>query len=151
MLSVTKHLLLLAPLIALGIFTLAFEDSAPTRVMIKWSTRREINTAGYLIYRAENSAGPFVPITRDHIPAANDPYLGGNYFFTDTATLDGVTYFYQLEDIARDGTRTRHDPIAITARAATPTILGQPMMVIARALIAIALIVLTGRWIWHAR
>ena len=115
-------------------------------VNLRWATRREENTVGYLIYRAENSAGPFRQITRELIPAKNDPYLGGTYIFTDTDTLAGVTYYYELEDISVDGHRTRQEPISITARSSSPTIFGwsvldQPGLVL---IVVIATIVLIG-------
>jgi hypothetical protein len=121
-----------------------------SQVIIKWSTRREVKTAGYHLYRADTSGGPFVPIHHEMISAANDPYLGGTYVFTDTATIAGVTYFYQLEDVDLDGVRTRHDPIGVTARVSSPTILGQPITwmnsIIAFALAGIGLLV--GTMIW---
>jgi len=96
----------------------------PAPVLIEWSTRRENKTAGYLLYRAENPTAPFLPVSHDLIPAANDPYLGGMYLYTDTTTMAGVTYYYQIEDVGSDGTRTRHAPISITARASAPTFFG---------------------------
>lgn len=93
-------------------------------VTIKWSTRREERTAGYLIYRAETSAGPFLPLNHALIPASNDPYVGGTYLYTDTQTIPGITYYYQLEQVAVDGKRSREDPIAVTARLNSPTIFG---------------------------
>ncbi|MBI5648867.1 MAG: hypothetical protein HZC40_00210 [Chloroflexi bacterium] len=123
---------------------------APSTVSIKWSTKREIKTAGYLIYRAENRAGPFLQITRERIPAINDPYLGGTYVYTDTETIAGITYYYQLEDVALDGTRTRQDPITVTARAASPTILGQPISEPTHLIIA-GVFLLLGSTIWIAR
>lgn len=126
-------------------------NSSP--VIIKWSTRREVKTAGYLLYRADTSGGPFVPIHREMIPAANDPYLGGTYVFTDTATIAGVTYYYQLEDVDLDGVRTRHDPIVVTARISSPTILGQPITwfssMIGLILTGIGLLVGTQTWRAH--
>lgn len=93
-------------------------------VAIRWSTRREEKTAGYMLYRAENRAGPFRQLNRELIPASNDPYLGGTYVYTDTETTVGITYYYELEDISLDGQRTRQAPITVTARGSSPTILG---------------------------
>lgn len=131
------------------------ESSAPAFVILRWSTRREIKTAGYLIYRAENNAGPFLQITRDLIPAVNDPYLGGSYVYTDTATIAGVTYYYQLEDVGLDGARMRQEPIVVTARVSSPTIFGQPIslpsLLIAFVLAGIGLMVSAATWIVHGK
>ncbi len=131
------------------------DSSAPAFVVLRWTTRREIKTAGYLIHRAENSAGPFLQLTRELIPAANDPYLGGTYVYTDTDTIPGVMYYYQLEDVGLDGARTRQDPIAVTAHVSSPTIFGQPIslpsLLIAFALAGIGWMVAIATWIVHGK
>lgn len=131
------------------------ESSAPAPVVLRWSTRREIKTAGYLLYRAENRAGPFLQLNRELVPAAYDPYLGGTYAYTDTETIAGVTYYYQLEDVAVDGARTRQDPITVTARVSSPTIFGQPIslpsLLIAFALAGIGLIIAAAPRIAHRK
>ena len=124
-------------------------DSIPPTapVVIRWSTRREEKTAGYLLYRSENSAGPFRQINSELVPAVNDPYLGGMYVYTDTETTAGVTYYYELEDVALDGQRSRQEPISITARSTNPTILGWNAFDRSTLIfvIAVALVLLFGR------
>ncbi len=131
------------------------ESSAPAPVVLRWSTRREVRTAGYLLYRAENRAGPFLQLNRELVPAAYDPYLGGTYAYTDTETIAGVTYYYQLEDVAVDGARTRQEPIAVTARVSNPTLFGQPIslpsLLVAFVLAGIGLMVATTTWIAHRK
>ena len=100
------------------------ESASSAPVFIKWSTRREEKTAGYVIYRATSSDGLFSQLNHELIPATNDLYLGGTYVYTDTDTIAGVTYYYQLEDVGLDGKRTRQDPIAVTARGSSVTIFG---------------------------
>lgn len=120
--TLTATLMFLPALVLICVETNTPQPPAP--VIIEWSTRRENKTAGYLLYRAENPTVLFSQLTPNLIPAANDPYLGGTYRYTDTTTMSGVTYYYQIEDVESDGTRTRHAPISITARASAPTFFG---------------------------
>ena len=80
-------------------------------VVLEWTTKSEVNTAGFNMYRAESSGGPFTRINRELIPSASDPIAGGHYVYTDTEAIAGRTYYYQLEDVELSGNRTRHDTI----------------------------------------
>jgi len=95
-----------------------------TPVVLEWTTKSEVNTAGFNMYRAESSSGPFVQINRELIPSAGDPIAGGHYVYTDTEAVAGRTYYYQLEDVEFSGNRTRHETITTTARSAALTIGG---------------------------
>ena len=80
--------------------------SAPVRV--DWSTETEINTAGFNIYRGESPDGPFdVKVNEQLIPPSPDPMTGGKYSYVDNATQLGKLYYYQLEEVERNGTQTR--------------------------------------------
>ena len=102
----------------------AASGGGPATVTITWTTKSELNTAGYHLYRAESAQGQFVQITRQLIPAANDPLVGGTYVYTDTGTVSGVTYYYELEDVELTGSRTRHGAIAVTARSPGLSVFG---------------------------
>ncbi len=112
---------------SLGSFPLQATPSPPRAapIIVNWTTKSEVNTAGFNLYRAENPAGPFAQINGELIPAAYDPVTGGSYVFTDTNVLTGTTYYYQLEDVEVNGTRTRYDKlITVTARAPSENLLG---------------------------
>ena len=38
-----------------------------------------------------------------YLPAKGDPAVGGEYVYTDTQVLAGRSYFYQLEEVERNG------------------------------------------------
>lgn len=40
--------------------------------------------------------------------------LGASYSYLDGAAHPGVTYYYTLEDVDADGTRTPHGPVTFT-------------------------------------
>jgi hypothetical protein len=104
-------------LILLSIFIAALSagcSSAP-RISIEWTTASEIDTAGFNVYRSENSAGPFVKVNAETIPASRDALLGGTYQYEDTNVAYDKAYFYLLEDIEFKGAAERHGPIPATA------------------------------------
>lgn len=122
-----------------------------TPIIVNWTTKSEVNTVGFNLYRAESAGGPFVLINRELIPASNDPIAGGTYVFTDTNVVAGVTYYYQLEDVDVSGTRTRYDKlISATASAQSAGLLGAPFP-IAIAGAAGLMLVVCGIVLWQLR
>jgi hypothetical protein len=80
--------------------------AAPVRV--DWSTETEINTAGFNIYRGESPDGPFdVKVNQQLIPGSPDPMTGGKYSYVDSAAQLGKLYYYQLEEVERNGDQTK--------------------------------------------
>jgi hypothetical protein len=118
-------------------------------VVLDWTTKSEVNTAGFNLYRADSSTGPFVQINRELIPSANDPIAGGHYTYTDTAAVAGQTYFYQLEDVELSGTRTRHDAISITAGTAPLTIGGIDATLALFGLVVVTAVTGLGLVLWR--
>ena len=91
--------------------------SAPkARVVLEWDTASEVDTAGFNIYRAGTSQGPYEKVNDNLIPASNDALVGGSYTYEDVNVVAGRTYYYQLEDVAFSDQATRHGPIKIEAR-----------------------------------
>jgi hypothetical protein len=120
-------------------------------VVLDWTTKSEVNTAGFNLYRAESSAGQFIQINRELIPSANDPIVGGHYVYTDTTALAGQTYYYQLEDVELNGTRTRHDTISITAGHAPVTIGGVDATLALFGLVVVTAVTGMGLVLWRLR
>lgn len=89
---------------------------SPPRVLVEWHTASEVNTAGFLLYRAPDPEGPFTLLTQDPIPARGDPLVGAAYRYEDRDVYWGQRYFYRLEEVERDGSRHPQDPV-VTARA----------------------------------
>lgn len=91
-------------------FTATGHDSA---ILILWETAQEFFNLGFHLYRALSEQGPFMPITDRLIPAELFATMGHVYTYTDQPVIPGATYYYQLEDIDTNGTRTLHDPIRV--------------------------------------
>ena len=100
-------------LIVLLIITLALSACvAPVRV--EWSTETEMNTAGFNLRRGESADGPFdVKVNDQLIPPAADPLTGGKYEYVDKTARPGVTYYYRLEEVERNGGTNNFGPISV--------------------------------------
>ena len=88
--------------------------AAPVRV--EWSTETEMNTAGFNLYRGESPDGPFdVKVNAQLIPPAADPLTGGSYQYIDKTAKPGVTYYYKLEEVEKNGGANSYGPISVHA------------------------------------
>lgn len=113
-----KFFQLMSGLVLLAAVILAYQAwlaAKQPKVVIEWSTASELDTAGYFLYRSEKPGGPFDRLNQNLIPASNDPLVGGSYSYEDSGVQAGKTYFYQLEDIELDGSKSIHGPIEIAA------------------------------------
>ena len=83
---------------------------------VEWSTETEMNTAGFNLHRGESADGPFdVKVNDQLIPPAADPLTGGKYQYVDKTARAGVTYYYQLEEVERNGGANTFGPISVRA------------------------------------
>ena len=86
------------------------------QVRVEWSTETEMDTAGFNLYRGESADGPFdVKVNDQLIPPAADPMTGGEYEFVDKTARPGVIYYYQLEEVERNGATNSFGPISTRA------------------------------------
>lgn len=94
-------------MIQLGVFTAVPGNG---RVRVEWTTESEVENAGFNVYRAEDADGPYERITSALVPAQGAPTMGADYAIDDDGLQNRTTYYYLLEDVALDGTVTRHRP-----------------------------------------
>lgn len=87
------------------------------KVTLCWRTESEVDNLGFYLYRSLSKEGPYVRITPELIPGAGSSASLRDYSHTDREVVPGVTYWYELEDIAFDGTKTRHGPVKATPTA----------------------------------
>ena len=83
----------------------------PGCAIVLWQTAIEPDNAGFHLYRAPLAEGPFVRITPQLIAARGDSGTGAAYAWIDPFPGWHTGLWYQLEDVARDGVRTRHPPV----------------------------------------
>jgi hypothetical protein len=88
--------------------------NAPVRVT--WKTETEMNTAGFNLYRGTSPDGPFeTRVNAELIPPSSDPLTGKEYTYVDSSAQGGVTYYYELQEVERNGTVNRFGPISVRA------------------------------------
>jgi hypothetical protein len=83
------------------------------RVILKWKTGVELDTAGFHILRSKAEGGPYERITKSVIPAKGSATGGAQYIFQDHTVKKGQIYYYKLEDLESDGESTMHGPVAV--------------------------------------
>ena len=74
-------------------------------VVITWSTRSELNNAGFFIKRSQQKDGEFRIINATMVPGAGTTNEKQFYTYTDTTAQPNVVYYYQIEDVSLDGNR----------------------------------------------
>jgi hypothetical protein len=84
-------------------------------VALDWQTASEVGVVGFDVYRAASAAGPYTRVNAALIPAQGDALMGAAYRYVDTPGFGG--FYYQLEDVAADGGRTRHGPVGVQVMA----------------------------------
>jgi len=100
------------------LITLSSFDAQPGKgvVTLSWTTESEINNAGFNVYRADAKDGPYAKINDELIPAEGSPTSGASYTYEDAGVKNRKMYFYKLEDIDVNGTKTMHGPAGAKPR-----------------------------------
>lgn len=89
-------------------------------VALGWQTVSEADNAGFHLYRAGSAGGPWLQLGTGLIPAQGPGSAEGfAYEWVDTNSASGEGYWYVLEDVALDGTTTRHAPVYLEPAAPT--------------------------------
>ncbi len=128
-------------LVLLFVSLVASGCTAPVRV--EWTTETEMNTAGFNLYRGQSVDGPFdVKVNDQLIPSAADPLTGGKYQYVDKTAKAGVTYYYRLEEVERNGGTNNFGPISVRAGGLAWWHL---LVLVALAAVVVALWLLVGR------
>jgi hypothetical protein len=98
-------------------------DAVPydSAVVLNWMTGLEWNHQGFNVYRSLSPDTGFAQINSSLIRnAIISSTAHGTYQFYDTSVLNGVTYYYRIEDIATNGTRKLHGPVSATPLPTLP-------------------------------
>lgn len=88
------------------------EGKAP--VKLNWSAANDTKIHGYMVYRAEDRAGPFQRVSDQPVPRAEPPSDGSalaKYSFVDAKVVAGKTYYYYIDSLADDGSQQRFSPV----------------------------------------
>jgi hypothetical protein len=83
-------------------------------VLVEWQTASELNNLGFHLYRAASEEGPYERITASPIPGLGSSLEGAKYAYRDSGLINGVTYYYKLENIETTGATELHGPVSAT-------------------------------------
>jgi hypothetical protein len=72
--------------------------------LLKWSVANEGLVYGYLIYRGDSEAGPFVRVNDEIIRAMNEDG-SSEYKWRDASAVSGRTYWYYIGVLKQSGVR----------------------------------------------
>lgn len=78
---------------------------------LKWEASAERGVYGYLIYRADDRAGPFRRINSHVVRVPQDTDESHRYTYVDETVEPGRTYHYYLDAVAKTGTKQRFSGI----------------------------------------
>jgi hypothetical protein len=92
---------------------------ANSTILVAWETATELNTAAFSLYRAEAANGPWDTVVNTQ-PAQGNGAAGATYGFVDTDVEVGTRYYYLLEEIESDGTRTKLEDFIVSAMVLAP-------------------------------
>jgi len=132
---------------------------APGGILITWETITEHDNAGFNLYRAASSGGPWKKLNETLIPAVLPGSSEGHaYQWLDSSADPAATHYYLLEDLALDGTRTRHTPVEVAPARPNAvhlsTLTGSPVRPLALAVLVFLSIlggILPAFWARHNR
>ena len=87
-------------------------SSGPGPVKLHWTAKNESKVFGYMVYRSQDRAGPFVRVTAAPI-AKRDNAVGqdNRYEFVDASVEVGKTYYYYIDSLADSGFQQRFSPV----------------------------------------
>lgn len=86
-------------------------------VHLSWETASELENLGFHLYRSTTADGPYERITATAIPGLGSSPNGAKYSYVDAGLVNGVTYYYKLEDIETSGRTKHHGPVSATPQA----------------------------------
>lgn len=79
---------------------------------LKWSSRSELQSSHYDVYRADSPDGEFAKVNAEPIEAAGISAVPRHYEYTDRGIDPCRTYYYFIEAVsARDGYRVKLTPV----------------------------------------
>jgi hypothetical protein len=84
---------------------------------IAWATETEVGNAGFNLYRSLGMSAEKLKITRDLVAARGNELGGSEYAFADREVVEGITYYYWLEDVDIHGNRASHGPVTARVRS----------------------------------
>jgi hypothetical protein len=87
-------------------------------VAVNWVTGSELDHAGFNVYRSLDPTTGFIQVNNSLIRNFNSSAsFHGVYRYVDNDVVNGLTYFYKIEDIATNGLKKMHGPVSAMPQA----------------------------------
>ena len=96
--------------IELRSFTASYENQM---VVVRWITGDETNCLGFNLHRSEDHDGLYRQINQDILDSQGGVGINKEYEYKDFTAKINKTYYYKLEEVARDGARTFYGPTRV--------------------------------------
>ncbi|RKY54995.1 MAG: hypothetical protein DRP89_04140, partial [Candidatus Neomarinimicrobiota bacterium] len=88
------------------------------KVTLNWITESEVENLGFNIYRSLYSdppaGGQFTIINDQLIPGYGNTSSRHEYQYVDRNVINGIEYWYQLEDVSYTGETSKHNKVSTT-------------------------------------
>lgn len=91
----------------------AYNDNS--RVRVEWTTSSEIDTAGFFLFRLDESTGRYRQINRNLLPALLNSHQGGDYSLIDNGASLEKGNTYVLVEIEGKGAKNSYGPFTVIA------------------------------------
>jgi len=88
--------------------------SGDGQIILNWITESEIENLGFNICRSANKNDQFPIINDQLIPGAGTTSSRHEYEYVDEDAINGITYWYKLEDVDYTGNSKLHGPVSAT-------------------------------------
>jgi uncharacterized repeat protein (TIGR01451 family) len=82
-------------------------------MVVEWTTSSESGTAGFYLFRQDESTGGYQRINHRILPALLTSPQGGTYSLIDLGASPGQTYTYVLMEVEAGGTKNIHGPFTV--------------------------------------
>ena len=87
-----------------------------SKVTLNWITESEVENLGFNIYRSLYSNEQFTIINDQLIPGHGNTSSRHEYQYIDRNVINGIEYWYQLEDVSYAGETEKHDIVSTTPK-----------------------------------
>lgn len=101
--------------VELASFSANYENGIVT---LTWETSSEVNNAGFYIYKSVNNRKGFKKLNSELIPGAGNTSTKQSYSYQDNQVIEGVKYFYKLQDISYSDEKEFSRTISINPNSA---------------------------------
>jgi len=96
--------------VELSDFTAKYSNGVVT---LRWTTASEVDNAGFNIFRSINNQKTFRKINGQLIPGAGNSTSKKQYSYEDQQIIEGIKYFYKLQDVSFAGEKEFSPVISI--------------------------------------